>query len=262
VPFLRVLRDKRGYETTYLMHWVREGARQRSRILYVFRTPPGVRVGRDPLDPEIVRELQASYPDIEFDWRALRQNQQIVESSAEPRRRGSARAKRAGDEAPAAPVQRPEPAAEPAEEPAAVPPARLVIPSRIEGSTREEQFVFLLRLYMDLRERVPHRTHDPIRREALRALVERLNPEAWVGEEAIETGLQQAAEALERLSHIFGKRRRRPRRARGDRAAPAGAPAVEGAAHTEGADSREGDTGPPGSGSPESANTTDLPEPE
>ena len=47
MPFLRVIRDKRGYETTYLMHWCREGARQRSRILYMFRTPGGIRVGRE-----------------------------------------------------------------------------------------------------------------------------------------------------------------------------------------------------------------------
>ena len=46
MPFLRVIRDKRGYETTYLMHLYREGHRQRSRILYVFRSPGGVRVGR------------------------------------------------------------------------------------------------------------------------------------------------------------------------------------------------------------------------
>ena len=55
VPFLRVIRDKRGYETTYLMHWYREGNRQRSRILYVFRTPGGVRVGREALEPDVLR---------------------------------------------------------------------------------------------------------------------------------------------------------------------------------------------------------------
>ena len=57
MPFLRILRDKRGYETSYLMHWFREGHRQRSRVLYVFRTPGGVRVGRTPLD----RETERSY---------------------------------------------------------------------------------------------------------------------------------------------------------------------------------------------------------
>ena len=64
------------------MHWYREGSRQRSRILYVFRTPGGVRVGRDPLEPDVLRDIEAQYPDIEFDWKAVLDNQQVVESRA------------------------------------------------------------------------------------------------------------------------------------------------------------------------------------
>jgi hypothetical protein len=199
VPFLRVLRDKRGYETTYLMHWFREGNKQKSRILYAFRTPPGVKVGRDPISPEIVREIEARHPDIEFDWRALRENQQVIDTSSEPRRTRQARA-------------RPEPEVKKQEiAPVAAVPPRLTIPPAIEGTTREDQFVFLLKWYLQLRERVPHRTQDPVRRDALMALVERLNPEAWVGEEQVVAGLQSAAEALQRLSRVFSKRRRKRR---------------------------------------------------
>jgi hypothetical protein len=234
VPFLRVLRDKRGYETTYLMHWFREGNRQRSRILYVFRTPPGVKVGRDPIDPQIIREIEAQHPDIEFDWRALRENQQVIDTSLEPRRvrspRTSPRAepavgrKRRKEEDEEKAVASPS-AAEAAQVPAApraeiVARPRLNIPTTIVGTTREEQFVFLLKVYLDLRERVPHRIHDPIRREALVGLVERLNPEAWVGEEQVVAGLQHAAEALQRLSHIFSRRRKRTRRAKSAEAQP------------------------------------------
>jgi hypothetical protein len=43
------------------------------------------------------------------------------------------------------------------------------------------------------------------------SLAERLNPDGWGGEE-IESRLQQAGEALERLSHVFARRRRRARR--------------------------------------------------
>ena len=63
VPFLRVIRDKRGYETTYLMHWFSEGGRQRSRILYAFRGPSVARVGRLPLEPATMRHLEASFPE-------------------------------------------------------------------------------------------------------------------------------------------------------------------------------------------------------
>ena len=206
MPFLRVIRDKRGYETTYLMHWYREGNRQRSRILYVFRTPGGVRVGRDALEPEVLRQIEAQHPEIAFDWNVVRDNQQIVESSVEPRRR---RPKR--DEPPAAP---PEPVAPPVVA-AAVPttPARPpAIPSTIQGSTPDEQIAFLNEWYPILRERIPRRTADPARVEALLALAERLNPATWTAADTITSGLQDARQALERLSHVFTKRRRRSRR--------------------------------------------------
>jgi hypothetical protein len=206
VPFLRVIRDKRGYETTYLMHWYREGNRQRSRILYVFRTPGGVRVGRDALEPEVLRQIEAQHPEIAFDWNVVRDNQQIVETSVEPRRR---RPKR--EDTPAAP---PEPVAPPvvaasAPAPPARPPA---IPSTIQGSTPDEQIAFLNEWYPILRERIPRRTADPARVEALLALAERLNPAMWTDADTITSGLQDARQALERLSHVFAKRRRRSRR--------------------------------------------------
>ena len=78
MPFLRVIRDKRGYETTYLMHWYRDGARQRSRILYVFRTPGGVRVGRESLEPDVLRDIESQHPDIAFDWKAVLGNRQVA----------------------------------------------------------------------------------------------------------------------------------------------------------------------------------------
>ena len=38
------------------------------RILYWFRTPPGVKVGRPALDEEAIRWIEEHNPDIEFDW--------------------------------------------------------------------------------------------------------------------------------------------------------------------------------------------------
>jgi hypothetical protein len=204
VPFLRVIRDKRGYETTYLMHLYREGNRQRSRILYVFRSPGSVRVGRAALDPEILREIEAHYPDIAFDWKEVRDHQQHIEMAAEPRRRK--------------PPKRDEVVSAPVEEPAAAPPvppqAPLAgpVPSVIDGATPDDQIAFLARWYGIIRERIPRRTSDPLRQEALMALTERLNPAAWTDADQIAAGLQQASEALERLSRVFSRRRRRARR--------------------------------------------------
>jgi hypothetical protein len=208
VPFLRVIRDKRGYETTYLMHLYRDGPRQRSKILYVFRTPGGVRVGRDPLEPDVLRQIESQYPDIQFNWATVREGQQLIETSAEPRRRRPRREDEAAPVAPGPPIV---PVATPAV-PAAPPVPRIAIPSAIEGETPDERIAFLSHWHPIIRERIPQRTSDPARQEALGALADRLNPANWTDADEITAGLQQAAEALERLSHVFAKRRRRGRR--------------------------------------------------
>ena len=59
-----------------------------------------------------------------------------------------------------------------------------------------------------MRERIPQRTSDPARLEALMALAERLNPAAWTDADQIAEGCCSAAEALERLSRVFSRRRR------------------------------------------------------
>jgi hypothetical protein len=71
---LRFARDKRGYETTSLVHTRRNG-RARQRILYWFRTPPGVKVGRPALDEDAIRWIEEHNPDIEFDWPKILQAQ-------------------------------------------------------------------------------------------------------------------------------------------------------------------------------------------
>jgi len=207
VPFLRVIRDKRGYETTYLLHWIRDGDRQQSKILYVFRTPGGVRVGREPLDSEILKQIEAQHPEIEFDWSAVFHNQQVVEASSEPRRPRKRPPAEAAVETPQA--QQPQP------------PARPSVPSVIEGATPDEQIAFLSHWYDVIRERINQRVSDAERKQALLTLTERLNSAAWTDADQITSGLQQAAEALERLSHVLAKRRRRSRKRPASPAEPA-----------------------------------------
>ena len=211
MPFLRVIRDKRGYETTYLMHWFREGSRQHSRILYVFRSPGGVRVGRPALEPEVQRQIEARHPGIEFDGNTVLDNRQVIESAPPPDQRRQPRKRRRSDDesAPAAAAAAPAPAK--AESQQAQTP-RFVVPSRIEGDTPDAQLAFLAQWYGLICEQVDQRATEPARREALLALAARLNPAAWTDADEITAGLAQAADALERLSHVFAKRRRRSRR--------------------------------------------------
>jgi hypothetical protein len=72
VPTVRFSRDKRGYEYVYLVHTpMRRGKPGRSRVLYWFRTPPGIRVGRTPFDEEMQRAIEQQYPGVTFDWNAI-----------------------------------------------------------------------------------------------------------------------------------------------------------------------------------------------
>ena len=73
MPFLRIVRDKRGYEYFSLVQQTsgRRG-KVRQQVLYWFRTPPNIKVGRQPLDEDVMRALERQNPDVRFDWEALR----------------------------------------------------------------------------------------------------------------------------------------------------------------------------------------------
>ena len=72
MAFFRFSRDKRGYEHFYLVEPVtnRKG-KSRPRVLYWYRTPPNVKVGRAPFDDEVRRALETQYPGVEFDWNKI-----------------------------------------------------------------------------------------------------------------------------------------------------------------------------------------------
>jgi len=199
-----MIRDKRGYETTFLIHAIREGARQRSRILYVFRTPGGVHGGRVAFEPEVRQNIELSHPTITFDWKAIMADRQVVDDGPDPRR--GRRPRRSEEARPAAAAS-----SKPSAAPAPTPP-RPPVPSRIDGPTPDARIEFLAHWYPIVRDRIPERTTDPTRRETLLALAERLNPTAWADADEIAAGLQDAVEALDRLSRVFSKRRRRSRR--------------------------------------------------
>jgi hypothetical protein len=69
MAFLRFTRDKRGYEHFQLVQPAtnRRGT-TRPRILYWFRSPPNVKVGREPFDATVRIALEKKNPDVEFDW--------------------------------------------------------------------------------------------------------------------------------------------------------------------------------------------------
>jgi len=69
MAFFRFNRDKRGYEYFSLVEPVtnRRG-KTRPRVLYWYRTPPNIRVGRAPFDDAVRRALEKQNPTVAFDW--------------------------------------------------------------------------------------------------------------------------------------------------------------------------------------------------
>ena len=72
MAFFRFTRDKRGYQHFYLVEPIanRRG-KVRQRVLYWFRSPPDIKVGREPFDEGVRRLLEAQNPDVTFDWRTI-----------------------------------------------------------------------------------------------------------------------------------------------------------------------------------------------
>jgi hypothetical protein len=72
VPYLKISRDKRGYETYYLLEPPSDRSKQtRPRILFWFRTPPQVKVGREAFSEEIRQAIESQNPGLRFDWPRL-----------------------------------------------------------------------------------------------------------------------------------------------------------------------------------------------
>lgn len=166
---MRFTRDKRGYETTSLVHAGRRGGRSRPRILYWFRTPPGVKVGRPALDEAAIRWIEEHNPDVEFDWpKILEAQPPAAPASAEDTR--SRRGRR----------DRPRPA-RPAQGQRPAPPPRPTEQSERQNSQPEPESE-LSELELELEPEVePERELEP--------------------EPELEPELEPLAQAFEQLTH-------------------------------------------------------------
>lgn len=72
MAFLRFNRDRRGYEHFYLVESsTNRRGKTRARVLYWFRTPPNLRVGREPFSDDVQRALEQQYPNVAFDWKKI-----------------------------------------------------------------------------------------------------------------------------------------------------------------------------------------------
>lgn len=214
------------------MHVGRRKGKSRQRILYWFRTPPGVRVGRAALDEDAIRLIEQSNPDVDFDWVRILKGQPDPKAP-EPRETRPERPSRHEK------GRRPDRPA-----PEAVVPKELEreLPERPAEASREDAFPAeagshptdaeeprtaaferlgsegLARLrarYAEVLARISERITDPERQEQLKAEAERLNPDTWVTDADVAAGLEAYEPTWEALRSVVGgggRRRRRKRR--------------------------------------------------
>jgi hypothetical protein len=158
--------------------------------------------------------IEEHNPDIEFDWT------QILKGGPEPasERRQEPRTPRQ-DRAPAPAVPREilevETEAEVPTDVAAEGEPAVIIDGPVspaEARLGSEGLSRLRGRYAEMLARISERIQDPERQTELKALAERLNPDAWVTEEDVLTGLDGYEATFESLRSVVGHRRRRRRR--------------------------------------------------
>ena len=228
------------------MHTFRRRGKSRSRILYLFRTPANINVGRGALDEEAIRTIEESNPDLSFDWAKMLKLRAAAAAQPAERERGRRRSatprapqgrrKRSAPEGKPRARGKPDQVADPtvsADEPrgldepiasASTPeaPAERSTSSVTEaeasgeglerrnvaiGLIGAENVARLRARHAEVLARISDRVTDPARREALQALAEELNPEAWLTAEAVQQGLVDFDARLARLGAQLGRRR-------------------------------------------------------
>jgi hypothetical protein len=223
-------------------------------VLYWFRTPPGVKVGRAALDEDALRRIEAQNPDLEFDWPKILKGGGAP--PPEPRPPVEVRRPRSGvrPRSPEAPPSRDVRGLTPVAPPPAPPEPRIdpdggQTPERsapaaadgrgltpvdlpAEGTPAHEKIgqegvLRLRQRYADVRARILERAADPARRDELMASAERINPDAWTTADAVASGLEQYEAVLATLREVVGRKRRRRKRGGGRRADGTSEPATE-----------------------------------
>jgi hypothetical protein len=215
LPFLRLIRDQRGYENTLLLHAARHG--ERPRVLYWYRSAPGVRVGRPPLDATAMEAIETEHPDIQFDWGQILKDGAAfppdIEARPERPRRRPARPREPASAA-SVPVAAEGPQATARPLPAAPSPERLAQPlpqvaaqatgGLLEDLVGREIAARLRGRYLELAARLDDPALDPTARDAWRRRAVALDPDAWTSAEAILRGVEQADRLFDELRREIG----------------------------------------------------------
>jgi len=210
MPFLRLTRDRRGFEHTFLMHSDVPG--QEPRVLYWYRTAPGVLIGRPALDEEAIRNIEDQHPDIEFDWPAILALREAMPPEDEQppvrparrmrpaRREGGGRSRQAQAAAPPGAAGAPPPeealvADEAAEAPEEIPTTH----GLLEELVGREIATRLRARHAEIMARIHERGFDEQTLAIWAARADSLDPETWLTPDAVLAGVREADERFEAI---------------------------------------------------------------
>jgi hypothetical protein len=230
VPFLRLTRDRRGFENTFLLHSDRPG--DRPRLLYWYRTAPGIVLGRSPLDEDAIRTIEEQHPEIDFDWPAILALGEAMihedEAPARQEKRGRQdQPRRSRDRQRESPPREPEPVDEAAPledlpredvEPVEIEPLKpldaieeepLPRPQTTYGLLEElvgrEIATRLRARHAEICARIHEKNADPGARDAWLRKAETLDPDTWLTPDAILDGVRNADKLFEDLRRSLGE---------------------------------------------------------
>ena len=214
MPFLRLTRDRRGFENTFLLHADHPG--EKPRLLYWYRTAPGITLGRSPLDEDAIRAIEDQHPDIEFDWPAILALSEVMTPEDEEAPRPQKRKPSPPRREPREPrrdsrVEEPPPASEltPDDEstevePIAESPTTVdAAPPRTGGLLEElvgrEIATRLRARHAEIVARIHEQNADSSVRAAWLKRSDAINPDLWVTPEAILEGVRSVDGLVEQL---------------------------------------------------------------
>jgi len=194
---MRFSRDRRGYEHTYVLHAARGQSRQEPRILYWFRTPPHVRVGRAAIDEEAIRLLEETHPDVSFEWSRMLKAQPPPAPPADEFPRRKTKQRRPDEKKP----QRPQPPTP--VEPVRVEDAETEAPvdlTQLEPDELQEQLEAAEPAISLEAPDIPEAPAEILERADASEAVERPEPTGLLDPEVLERLRTRYAELLARIS--------------------------------------------------------------
>lgn len=221
------------------MHAYRPGSGQaRTKLLYLFRSPSHVQIGRKPLDPEVREALEHTHPDLTFDWNGLLRDSPPLQrqTRTDPRERDrqgrTGRPQKPAGRQSGRPEGRPDARAD--GRPVRQTPPAPELPdddSALGQALGAAEAARLRHRYAELVQRVGRRARTPEERDRLMGELAAVNPDEWAGPDVIQQQARGADKMWDAVAAQLPKRRRGRRGGQAD-----AGPVSDGQDQTHGAD--------------------------